>query len=404
MVSTTITAATARYCHIDLDLSHHRRKLATAAAFVHATDSRYGFSSSDLRHLGGSELKRILPSMQADHEWSSRTGGDDAVEIRPPIAGNRIVVQLFWDVAPLACENFATLCGINHDTSGKEKSASPPPLGASGKPMTYKNSLVHRVIPGFILQGGDFVFGNGSGGESTFGKKFKDERAGLALKHETKGFLSMGNSGKNSNTSQFFMTLAAAPQCDGKHVIFGRVVSGWEVLDAAEALGTASGEPTATIEITDCGVFTPLVIPGAGYWYDQPDPDSFAGITPVFMVRPRVAVVAPNAAVADKFSKAIGTHCSVVSVLQETESDDAALIDRVSDLLENFAVDVVLVAPACKDLVPRIRLDPSSWITTATEPVPASEVILEAKPVEALVTIRTQSWLAKRTSWHLDGM
>jgi cyclophilin family peptidyl-prolyl cis-trans isomerase len=264
--------------------------------------------------------------------------------------------------------------------------------------MTYKNSLVHRVIPGFILQGGDFVFGNGSGGESTFGKKFKDERAGLALKHETKGFLSMGNSGKNSNTSQFFMTLAAAPQCDGKHVIFGRVVSGWEVLDAAEALGTASGEPTATIEITDCGVFTPLVIPGAGYWYDQPDPDSFAGITPVFMVRPRVAVVAPNAAVADKFSKAIGTHCSVVSVLQETESDDAALIDRVSDLLENFAVDVILVAPACKDLVPRIRLDPSSWIKTATEPVPASEVILEAKPVEALVTIRTQSWLAKRTS------
>jgi peptidylprolyl isomerase len=214
MVSTTITATTARYCHIDLDLSHHRRKLATAAAFVHATDSRYGFSSSDLRHLGGSELKRILPSMQADHEWSSRTAGDDAVEIRPPIAGNRIVVQLFWDVAPLACENFATLCGINNDKSGKEKSASPPPIGASGKPMTYKNSMLHRVIPGFIVQGGDFVFGNGSGGESTFGKKFKDERAGLALKHERKGVLSMGNSGKNSNTSQLVVDLRVFSEVD----------------------------------------------------------------------------------------------------------------------------------------------------------------------------------------------
>jgi hypothetical protein len=175
-------------------------------------------------------------------------------------------------------------------------------------------------------------------------------------------------------------------------------------LDAAEALGTASGEPTATIEITDCGVFTPLVIPGAGYWYDQPDPDSFSGITPVFMVRPRVAVVAPNAAVANKFSKAVGTHCSVVTVLQETEIDDTALVERVSDLLENFAVDVILVAPACKDLVTRIRLDPSSWTTTATEQVPASEVILEAKPVDALATIHTRSWLAKRTAWQLGGM
>jgi peptidylprolyl isomerase len=144
-------------------------------------------------------------------------------------------VQLFWDVAPSACENFATLCGIhdhNNSKSGTNKSPSAP-IGASGKPLTYQNSGVHRVIPGFILQGGDFVIGNGSGGESIFGKKFKDERAGLALRHDAAGVLSMGNSGKNSNTSQFFITLAAAPQCDGKHVIFGRVVSGWEVLDAA---------------------------------------------------------------------------------------------------------------------------------------------------------------------------
>jgi cyclophilin family peptidyl-prolyl cis-trans isomerase len=102
-------------------------------------------------------------------------------------------------------------------------------IGDSGKILTYQKSVIHRVIPGFIMQGGDFVFGNGTGGESIFGKKFKDERAGLLKKHNSKGVLSMGNSGKNSNTSQFFLTFKAAPQCDGKHVIFGQVVSGFEV-------------------------------------------------------------------------------------------------------------------------------------------------------------------------------
>lgn len=86
------------------------------------------------------------------------------------------------------------------------------------------------MVPKFIVQGGDFVFGNGSGGESIYnGKKFKDERAGLGMKHDKAGVLSMGNSGKNSNTSQFFITLDKAPQCDGKHVVFGEVISGMEV-------------------------------------------------------------------------------------------------------------------------------------------------------------------------------
>ena len=84
-----------------------------------------------------------------------------------------------------------------------------------------------------------FVFGNGSGGESIFsGRKFKDERAGLGLKHDRRGILAMGNSGKNSNSSQWFITLDAAPQCDNKHVVFGEVVSGWAVLQAVENLGT----------------------------------------------------------------------------------------------------------------------------------------------------------------------
>lgn len=218
---TAVSAQTCEYCFLDLNVDNHRKKLATGAAFVHATDSRYGFSSKDLRELGGSELSRIHDLISNDHEWNSKHVECGGIEIRPP-RNCRIVVKLFWDVAPLACENFATLC-----SNGSENQK--PPIGESGKPLTYRNSNIHRVIPGFILQGGDFVFGNGSGGESVFGKKFKDEREGLLKKHNRKGVLSMGNSGKNSNTSQFFLTFKAAPQCDGKHVIFGQVVTGFEV-------------------------------------------------------------------------------------------------------------------------------------------------------------------------------
>lgn len=394
MVS-SVTADSARYCYLDLDLNDTRQKLAVAAAFVNATDTRYGFTSSDLRCLGGSELARIPDLLASDHEWSGRT-----CLIKPPTAGNRIVVELFWDVAPLACENFATLCcGGSSITSGKQVA---PPTGACGKPLTYQGSVIHRVIPEFIIQGGDFVFGNGSGGESIYGKKFKDERGGLALKHDKAGTLSMGNSGKNSNTSQFFMTFQSAPQCDGKHVVFGRVVSGWGVLEAAEALGTTTGEPTASIVITDCGIFKPLSTPGAGYWYDQPDAETYSGISPVFMVRPRVAIVAPTAAVADKFVKALGEHC-VTTVVQEDSQDETRIVDQVSDLLKYFAIDVVLVAPACKRIISgNVMLDPS-WSEHATEPVTLEQVLLEAKPIDALAMIRTESWLVNQTPWQLDG-
>ena len=169
----------------------------------------------------------------------------DGIEVRPPSYGNRIVVKLNWDEAPLACENFATLCTNGNTTlldpmnttnfNNNSNKKSKTPIGQCGKPLTYKDSIIHRIEPGFIMQGGDFVFGNGSGGESIYnGKKFKDEKAGLLLKHNKKGILSMGNSGKNSNTSQFFITFKKTPQCDGKHVVFGEVISGFEVLDAIE--------------------------------------------------------------------------------------------------------------------------------------------------------------------------
>ena len=194
------------------------------------------------------------------------------------------------------------------------------------------------------------MFGNGSGGESIFnGKKFKDERPGLLRKHHKRGILSMGSSGKNSNSSQWFFTFDAAPQCDGKYMVLGELVSGWEVLRAAEQLGSASGEPMAPVTVTDCGLWDPLQQSGAGYWYDQPDPDTYTGISPVFVVRPRVAVVAPTQAVLDKFAKALQAHHSAYHQFVCVEGEEATVAKLLNPLLESYAVDVVLVAPAYRN-------------------------------------------------------
>ncbi|EGB07157.1 hypothetical protein AURANDRAFT_16055, partial [Aureococcus anophagefferens] len=142
----------------------------------------------------------------------------------------RVVVEIFDDVAPLAAENFLAL--VRGDR-GADK--------GSGVPLSYEGCPFHRNIKGFVVQGGDIVKGNGSGGASVFGKKFKDEAKGLKLKHG-RGALSMGNSGKNANSSQFFFTFAPCPQLDGKHVVFGRVIAGFDVLDAVEATAPPTGE------------------------------------------------------------------------------------------------------------------------------------------------------------------
>jgi peptidylprolyl isomerase len=385
------TAETANYCYLDIDLNNFRSRLARAAAFVSATNTRYGFSSPQLLRLGGAEVvHRVKESYDMDHEWADKS---KPIETRPPTAGNRIVFKLLWEQAPLACENFATLCANGSD--GK-----PPPMGQSGKPLTYRKSSIHRVIPQFIVQGGDFVFGNGSGGESIFnGKKFKDERPGLLAKHEKRGILSMGNAGKNSNSSQFFVTFDACPQCDGKHVIFGYIVSGWDVLTAVEDLGSSCGEPTASITVTDCGVWKFGETPGAGFWYDQPDPGSFSGISATFVVRPRVAVVAPSSTALHKFCIALDFFTVITPVIADTlevaDLSNQSTQDRVIALLNDFAVDVVVVAPACsQELTLPLPDLVSCW--------EGRTVVVQAKPVDALTVVRQQTWLADR-SWQLDG-
>ena len=174
----------------------------------------------------------------------SPTPIDDPIVFLDIAIGTKPVgrIEMVLDVAaaPRTSENFRCLC------TGERASPS------TKKPLHFKNSSFHRVIPGFMAQAGDFQNHNGTGGESIYvGGKFKDEN--LSTKHPGPGILSMANSGPNTNASQFFITLGAAPHLDGKHVAFGKVLSGLDVLKAIEDVGTASGSTTAAVLITDSG-------------------------------------------------------------------------------------------------------------------------------------------------------
>nr|2HQJ_A Chain A, Peptidyl-prolyl cis-trans isomerase [Leishmania major] len=157
-------------------------------------------------------------------------------------AAGRIVMELYADTVPKTAENFRALC-----TGEKGK-------GRSGKPLHYKSSVFHRVIPNFMIQGGDFTRGNGTGGESIYGTTFRDESfSGKAGRHTGLGCLSMANAGPNTNGSQFFICTAATPWLDGKHVVFGRVIDGLDVVKKVERLGSSSGKTRSRIVVSDCG-------------------------------------------------------------------------------------------------------------------------------------------------------
>ena len=155
-------------------------------------------------------------------------------------AAGRIEMELFADTCPKTAENFLQLC-----VGTKSK---------TGKPLGYKGSSFHRVIPHFMCQGGDFTHGDGKGGESIYGEKFDDETfEGKAGKHFGPGTLSMANAGRNTNGSQFFLCTAPTSHLDGKHVVFGQVVKGYDVVKKIEAVGSNSGKTSAKVTISDCG-------------------------------------------------------------------------------------------------------------------------------------------------------
>ena len=155
-------------------------------------------------------------------------------------ASGRITFGLFGDVVPKTAKNFATLCDGSAGT------------GNSGKPLHYKGSSFHRIIPGFMAQGGDFTSGDGRGGESIYGNKFADEN--FDLSHDKPYLLSMANAGPNTNGSQFFITFKETPWLNGRHTVFGEVLEGFDVVDKLEKIGSGSGATSKKATITDSGV------------------------------------------------------------------------------------------------------------------------------------------------------
>ena len=162
------------------------------------------------------------------------------------IVEGKLTFELDSDIAPNTCENFLQLC------QGTSNVLTP-----KNKKLTYIGSKIHRIVPGFLCQGGDITNLNGKGGWSIYGQTFPDEN--FILKHSSPGLLSMANQGPNTNSSQFFITFSPCPMLDGKHTVFGKLVNGENVFKKIESLGTANGKPRIKVSISNCGISEELL-------------------------------------------------------------------------------------------------------------------------------------------------
>ncbi|OAV96096.1 hypothetical protein PTTG_02119 [Puccinia triticina 1-1 BBBD Race 1] len=152
-----------------------------------------------------------------------------------------IKFKLYDEEVPKTAKNFRELC-----------KGFPNPENTTNGIDCYKGGKFHRIIPSFMIQGGDITRHNGSGGRSIYGNRFNDEN--FIHKHSKPGLLSMANAGANTNGSQFFITTEVTSWLDGKHVVFGEVTEGFEVVKQIEALGSQSGKPKTEVTVEDCGV------------------------------------------------------------------------------------------------------------------------------------------------------
>lgn len=162
-----------------------------------------------------------------------------AIEIDGVIQDEKISIGLFGKDTPRTADNFRQICN-GFDLKGEK--------------LSYNGCPFHRIIPNFMIQGGDFTNRDGTGGKSIYGEKFQDEN--FEVKHEV-GVISMANAGKDTNGSQFFITTAATPWLDGKHVVFGRILAGQTLVSKIESYGAQTGRPKAKISIATCIEETP---------------------------------------------------------------------------------------------------------------------------------------------------